>query len=301
MANSPRPTCSDHLLPTEVVAALACPLDEEPLTQDDTGLSCPRGHRFDRARQGHVTLTARPLRHTGDTADQVARRLAVHEAGALAAVRDTVVAEATTATLPPGIVADLGAGPGTYLAAVLDALPDRAGLAVDVSKAAARRAARCHPRAGAVVADVWDRVPVRGGAAALVLLVFAPRSGGEPARLLAPDGELIVVTPGSDHLQELRARTPALGLAAGKDADVMAALGPGLEPVTHRRVHDRQEVTRRLAVDLVAMGPSGHHLDAGDLEAIAADLPATLDVTVDVHVQRLQRPASAPWPPDGGG
>lgn len=287
-------------LPGEAVAALACPLDSAPLSEDADGLHCPRGHRFDRARQGHVTLVARPLRHTGDSASQVARRLAVHDAGILRAVHDAVVAEATATPLPAGLVVDLGAGPGTYLAATLDALPDRAGLAVDVSRAAARRAARCHRRAGAIVADVWDRVPLRDRAAALVLVVFAPRSGGEPARLLAPGGTLLVVTPGPDHLTELRALTPALAIAAGKDDEVAGALGPEVRAVATRRITDRREVPRGLALDLLAMGPSGHHLDDTDLAAIAAGLPTTLSVTIDVRLQRLARPDAPPGPTGGG-
>ncbi|MFP4150190.1 MAG: putative RNA methyltransferase, partial [Nitriliruptoraceae bacterium] len=110
-------------LPVEVVGALACPLDGEELRQDEAGLACPRGHRFDRARQGYVTLVRRPLRHAGDSADQVARRVAIHRAGVLGAVHAAIVAEATAAPLPPGLVVDLGSGPGTYLAAVLEALP----------------------------------------------------------------------------------------------------------------------------------------------------------------------------------
>lgn len=291
----------DRWLPDEVLAALACPHDTRPVSQDDAGLACPTGHRFDRARQGHVTLTARPLAHTGDTADQVARRLTVHAAGVLEAVRDAVIVEATAAALPPGVVVDLGSGPGTYLAAVLDALPERAGLAVDVSKAAARRAAGCHPRAGAIVADVWDHVPVRDRAAALVLLVFAPRSGGEPARLVTDGGALVVVTPGPDHLAELRARSPALGLAPDKDADVTAALGSELHLVRTRRVVDRRTVHREVAVDLVAMGPSGHHLGARDLDALTASLPSSLQVSVEVDVRRFERGATRPGSRGDGG
>src|SRR5688572_30940209 len=44
--------------------------------------------------------------------------------------------------LPPGCILDLGAGTGWYLARVLDRLPGRIGLALDLSKHALRRAAR---------------------------------------------------------------------------------------------------------------------------------------------------------------
>jgi 23S rRNA (guanine745-N1)-methyltransferase len=67
-------------------------------------------------------------------------------------------------------------------------------VAVDASKYAARRAARAHPRLGAVVDDTWREVPVRSRAIALAACIFAPRNGPEIARVLAPGGELVVVT-----------------------------------------------------------------------------------------------------------
>ena len=40
------------------VALLACPVCAAPLTAlpDASGLACPAGHRFDRARHGQITL-----------------------------------------------------------------------------------------------------------------------------------------------------------------------------------------------------------------------------------------------------
>ncbi len=57
----------------------------------------------------------------------------------------------------PGCLVDVGAGTGYYLGAVLGRLPERAGLALDISKFAVRKAARAHPRIGAVACDAWRR------------------------------------------------------------------------------------------------------------------------------------------------
>src|SRR5690606_10049715 len=92
---------------------------------------------------------------------------------------------------------------GYYLSAVLDALPDRPGVALDVAKAAVRRAARAHPRAAAAVCDVWRGLPLADGCADLILNVFAPRNASEFRRVLRPTGALIVVTPQPNHLSEL--------------------------------------------------------------------------------------------------
>ncbi len=122
------------------------------------------------------------------------------------------------AVIPPATrpcVLDAGAGPGYYLAAVLDEIrgrpggADAAGLAMDISARALRRAARARPGIGAVVWDIWRPFPVRDGAVSLILNVFAPRNGPEFRRVLRDDGGLIVVTPGPRHLAGLA------GLAAG--------------------------------------------------------------------------------------
>ena len=47
-------------------------------------------------------------------------------------------------------------------------------------------------RAAAVVADSWARLPVRDGVLDRVLVVFAPRNGPEIARVLRPEGRLVV-------------------------------------------------------------------------------------------------------------
>ena len=265
----------------DLVAALACPLDGGGLRLEGRTLACGSGHRFDLARQGYATLTAAALDHTGDTPAMLDRRSRVHAAGLLAGIH-AAVADAADApsksgrteaprgsALPHGIVCDVGTGPGTYLAGVLDALPDRAGLGVDVSKAAARRAARCHPRAGAVVADVWRGLPLRDGAVAVLLDVFAPRNPAEFARVVAPFGTLVVVTPDPDHLAGLRERVGMLDVPGGKAEQVAEELAPAFRPAGTLQVRQQVEVTPELALDLATMGPSGYHLDPA---ALAAEL-----------------------------
>src|SRR5437016_14453546 len=90
----------------------------------------------------------------------------------LAAGHFRVLTEALVAAVgdrPAGLVVDVGAGTGQHLAGLLDARPDDVGLAVDVSKPALRRAARAHPRLGAIRADAWRSLPVADAAASVVL------------------------------------------------------------------------------------------------------------------------------------
>jgi 23S rRNA (guanine745-N1)-methyltransferase len=295
----------------QIVAALACPHDGAELLEDARVLGCPHGHRFDLARQGYATLMASRPPHAGDSAAMLDRRIRVHEAGVLATVHAAVVAAAcrrdgTSAdasdalrrvtgaprTAPVGIVCEVGAGPGTYLAEVLDAMPDRAGLAVDVAKAAARRAARCHPRASAIVADVWAGLPLRTGSVAVLLDIFAPRNAAEFARITAPGGTLVVTTPEPDHLAELREWFGMLDVPGGKSAEIAADLGPSFLLRAARPIRTVVPVAPSLAVDLATMGPSGHHLDPARVGSLAADMGATaIPVTIAATVTRFERRA----------
>jgi 23S rRNA (guanine745-N1)-methyltransferase len=193
---------------------------------------------------------------------------------------------------PDGLVVDVGAGPGLHLARVLDALPDRHGLAVDVSKPAARRAAQAHPRAGAVVADVWGGLPLGDGTAALLLDVFAPRDAATFARVLAPEGRVVVVTPRPEHLAAVLGPLSLVAVDPTKDARLTATFAGRFTVEDRATVGWELDLDRAAAVALVAMGPGGHHHDRAELERRAAALPerlvarAAVDVTILGHRDR---------------
>jgi 23S rRNA (guanine745-N1)-methyltransferase len=248
------------------------------------GLRCAAGHAFDRARQGHVTLL--PPGHrppSGDSAEMVADRVAFLAGGAYAGVTGALTA-AVLADGPPATLLDLGGGTGHHLAAVLDRLPGAVGLVLDSSPYAARRAARAHPRAMAVVADSWARLPVRDRALDRVLVVFAPRNGPETARVLRHDGRLVVVTPAADHLAELIGPLGLLRVDPDKAARLAGALEPHLRPL-RTSAHRAELALDRAAVRaLVGMGPHARHLAPGALAAAVADLPEPVGVTIAVDV-----------------
>ena len=201
--------------------ALRCPVCAGDLELRDGTLACGHGHAFDVARQGHVHLATGTRRLAGDTAEMVAARAAFLGAGHYAAIGDALATAAAQVAAPRrrrrrrrGHGASPRRGP--------EALPDRVGVAIDSSTPALRRAARAHPRMAAVAADAWRALPLRDDAAAVVLSVFAPRGAREIARILAPGGVVLAITPTERHLAELRAPLGLLRTEPGK-ADRLAA------------------------------------------------------------------------------
>jgi 23S rRNA (guanine745-N1)-methyltransferase len=292
----------------DVVAFLACPVCGQDLSVDGGTLSCRDSHSFDVARQGYVNLLpgrARP--HTADTVEMVEARAAFLASGRYSPVADAVAhaavaalgghaspaghagagpatpRDAESATVE-GCVVDAGAGPGYYLARVLDALPDRAGLALDISAPAARRAARARERIGSVVCDTWKRLPVRSGAAALVLDVFSPRNADEFARVLAPGGALIVVTPAARHQAEIVGVLGLVSVDERKDDRLADSLGPLFELETKTDVEFEMPLSHAEVATLVAMGPSSRHISPEDLAARLSGLPEPLLVTASVRI-----------------
>jgi len=285
----------------EIWQHLRCPVCGGALTDAGAVLRCVTGHSFDVARQGYVNLLAGAPAKVAETPAMVDARAALLSSGAFDFIVDAVAATAADLAVaapagtaghptarPPGLVVDAGGGTGHYLAAVLGRLPWHYGVTLDLSRAAARRAARAHERAAAAVCDVWRGLPVADAAADLVLNTFAPRNGAEFHRVLRPTGALLVVTPAPDHLSELVTR---LGLVT-VDPDKGRRLGYALDahfsladtrPLAHRLTVAHDDATR-----LVAMGPSAWHIDPADLAERVATLPDPLDVTASatLHVYR---------------
>jgi 23S rRNA (guanine745-N1)-methyltransferase len=258
---------------------LRCPLCRQPFARDERALRCPAGHAFDLARQGYANLTAGRLTHGGDNAEMVTDR-----AGFLAAGHYDFIADALAADVAgtSGLILDAGTGTGHYLARVLDRSAEATGLGVDVSKAALRRAARSHPRAAAVLADLWRPLPVADAAATAILNIFAPRNGAEFRRVLRPGGALLVVTPAPDHLAELIAAHGLIHVDPDKAGRVAGSLGEHFTAVETRTLRRSLTLTAEQARTLIGMTPSAHHVAAAALPTE----PQTVTAAVHLSIYR---------------
>ena len=271
-------------------ALLRCPVCHGPLRVVERSLVCEQRHTYDVARHGHVTL-ARATPAAGDDAEMVAARVTVFDAGHSAPLTSALAHAAREWSARGGgggapaspMVLDLGAGTGHHLAGVLDALPGALGIALDTSRPALRHAARAHADIAAVIADVWQPLPVADAAFDLVLDVFSPRNGAEMARVLKPGGVALVVIPTAEHLAEL-ADLHGVQVDPEKVERLERTVGAHLELESRTPVRWTMDLTAEAVAAVLKMSPAGAHR-RGD------EQPSAATVTGSVELWRFRRSA----------
>ena len=260
---------------------LRCPHCGEPLNPGERAWTCPRGHSFDRARQGYVNLL-RPTRAHGDSAEMLRARRRFLDAGWYAPLAEAVVAAVGAWLRGPGrrlplaarALVDCGCGEGYYLSHLASALADDLQAddwrlyGFDLARDAVRAAAgRRYPGAGATlfVANTWDRLPFADAGVGAALMIFAPRNPPELARIVAPGGLLLIVTPAPVHLVEARAALPwLLAPEPEKSTRLRAALSPEFTLISERAVTFPLALDGEALADLAQMTP--HRASAEDAQ-----------------------------------
>lgn len=280
-----------HSALAAVADALACPECTGVLRPLESRLRCERGHDFDIARQGYISLfTGSATKMTGDTAAMLDARAAFQGSGHFAPIADAVIGALAVPEIPTAdpLILEVGAGTGYYLARVLDALPRARGIALDVSKFAGRRCARAHPRAAAVVADAWHGLPIRAATLDAVLSVFAPRNPAAVAGSLARHGRYVVVTPTPRHLEELIGPLDMVEVDPDKERRLAEGMTGYFELEDRTTVEYSMKLTPVDIARVVAMGPSAHHVSsvAEPIATTSDPWEVTASVTVRVYRHR---------------
>jgi len=274
----------------ELVAVLRCPVCSDALAPDGRSARCAQGHAYDVAKQGYLNLL--PSASTGiegDTAAMIGARTVFLGGGHYAPIRDALIRRAAEYLRPDSdeLVVEVGAGTGYYLAGVTGR--SRPGLALDVSRYAARRAAKVDPRIGSVVCDAWRELPVVDAAAQVVLNVFAPRNATEMARILRPDGALLVVTPNPEHLAELVGVLGMVSVDGDKERRLQDALAGTFVETGRELIEEPMRLDRSAVEQLVLMTPSARHIPPHELAGRISLLPEPALVTLSVTLTTWQQ------------
>ena len=183
---------------------LICPLCLLRLHSNEQGVACANSHQFDRAKEGYFNLL--PVHHKnskepGDAKEQLTARRAFLSAGYFVPLLNEL-----TRLIAPDIrtLLDIGCGEG-YFTRGLEAHCKQSDIyGIDISKAGIRLAARnANQRITYAVASS-HLLPLADSSMDLILRIYAPSKDQELSRVIAPEGTLIIVTPGEQHLIGLR-------------------------------------------------------------------------------------------------
>lgn len=187
-----------------------CPICGAALDAGPGGYACPKGHSYDRAREGYVHLLPANRKHSkspGDDKGMAEARARFLSAGHYAPLGCALCGLALAHAGNAPAVLDAGCGEGYYTALVYEALcaagktPRMAG--VDLSKPAVRRAAKRSPGVEWAVASVYH-LPAAEASVDLLIDCFSPLALDEFRRVLRPGGCFLYVVPARDHLWELK-------------------------------------------------------------------------------------------------
>lgn len=266
----------------EVIDLLECPHCRGSLSLTDRVVGCPSGHRFDPARHGQLNLLTRAAGANADTAAMVAAREAFLDSG----LYDPIANQIAGAAIGE-VAVEAGAGTGFYLSAVLQRLgPTARGIATDLSAYACRRSAKL-PCVGAVVADTWAGLPIADKVADTVLAVFAPRNLADFARICAPSGRVLILTPLADHLAEVRRDRGLMQIEDGKHDRLLAEAEPWLEHLDSSELTYRITMTHQQVDLLVAMGPNAFHQSTEPSSGLSQDTVVAVRLDIFRPAQRV--------------
>ena len=255
-------------------SVLACPHCSLPLDIDERHASCLSGHSFDRAKEGYLNLLVGgrvPSTKTpGDTTESLSARRRFLHSGWYSPIVEALRESLGTIHGP---VLDVGCGEGYYLSC----LTTHESYALDISKRAVQMTSKLLPETQCIVGTSF-RLPIQNDSLAAVYTVFAPHSIDEYRRVLRPGGVWVTVTPGPQHLIELRPQRDEKTIER-EDRRTQ----PPEESEDATRVQCALSLTDEAALDLVAMTPLQFQTSAHSAVEIVRN------VTVDVWVSRATR------------
>jgi 23S rRNA (guanine745-N1)-methyltransferase len=190
---------------------LICPLCpealQENLPQEDVQHSnsvwrCVNNHSFDMAREGYLNLHLvqhKKSKDPGDNPEMVRARRAFLHADYYQPLRDAVIDLLTP--LHATSLLDIGCGEGYYTSSFRLFIDDVIGL--DIAKPAIQLAAKRFKDITWLVGS-GAMLPLANSSVDITSSMFSPLPIAEMARVLKPEGFVLVVTPAPMHLWTVR-------------------------------------------------------------------------------------------------
>lgn len=274
---------------------LTCPICNNSLEHDGSSLKCSKAHAFDISSEGYVNLSRKKL--PGDAKEMLIARREFLEQGHYQPLSDLIndlVYTHMPLSSPPPAILDAGCGEGYYIGRLQQSLlahdyPAQC-IGLDISKDAIRMAAKRYKQACFVVANIKERLVFVDAAMQVVLNIFAPRNPAEFARVLVPGALLLVIIPGSDHLQQLRSVLHLLNIEEDKEQKVIAQFAPFFDFITSSPLSYPLQFRHKEILQAVMMTPNYWHLTQEIRDMV--EKMDTIETTVSFSILIFHRHAS---------
>lgn len=187
-----------------------CPVCASALSLQGRSYGCLQNHCFDMAKEGYINLLLANQKKTaqpGDSSEQLQGRRRFLEAGHYRPLLDTIYQLLDLTS--DSVIADIGCGEGYYSrglkALAVGSKQALFSYGIDIAKDGVRLAAKVDkPRNTEYAVASSFNLPWLDNSFDRVLRVFAPSKDDEVQRVLKPEGRFLVVSPGPQHLLELR-------------------------------------------------------------------------------------------------
>jgi len=184
------------------MSLLICPLCRTTLTRQNKSQRCANGHSFDIAKEGYTNLLLvqqKKSKEPGDNPEMVKARRDFLQAGYYQPLCEA--ASQLLAPLNAQYLLDIGCGEGYYTQAFSQFIPHIIGL--DIAKPAVQLAAKKHPNTTWLVASS-ALLPVADDSIDVASSLFSPIPVAQMARVLKPQGYVLVVRAADTHLWTMR-------------------------------------------------------------------------------------------------
>jgi 23S rRNA (guanine745-N1)-methyltransferase len=247
-----------------------------PLERQERRYVCANNHSFDIARSGYVNLLQpqdRRSKNPGDTPEAVAARRRFLDRG-----HADALVEAIVRALPMQAgqtFLDAGCGEGHHTEAFRRPYGVKAW-GVDISVPAIELAAKRYRDCEWVVANADRFLPYPDGSFDAIASITARLSVDEFARVLKPDGTLLVAIPGADDLIELREAVQGERVERDRVERTVELFAPRFTLERHERVSNVVRLDRESIEDVLTSTYRGlRRSERERLQAVAA-----MDVTL---------------------